>query len=117
MSKSLQKLGQRRAVRRIADPCTYEVSAPSLKPVGGSFFSFTYSYAELSSQGGRTHVKATQTRLHEGKLTSEAFEGELGADVHEAAIREVQQRLFDHAAWLLHPLGWLPWWPPRSDRK
>ena len=116
MSKSLQKPGPRRSVSRDADSPAHEVAEP-LPGRGGGFFTFSYSYIELSSQGGRTHVKARQTRLHEGKLSSETFEGEIGAGAFDAAVREAQQRLLDQAAWLLRPLTWLPWWPSRPDGK
>jgi hypothetical protein len=41
------------------------------------FFSFRYSSTEVSMVGGRTRVKSRQARFEDGKLTSEAFEGEL----------------------------------------
>ena len=107
MSKSLQKVSPRRAVGRDADPRPFEVLTPAPHPTG--FFSFSYSCTELSWQDGRTRVKARQTRLHEGKLSTETFEGELGAGVYDAAVRHAQQHLLAQAALLLRPLQWLPW--------
>ena len=49
-------------------------------PVSGGFVSFEYSYTEVSSHAGRTHVRSNKTQFADGKLTREAFEGELEGD-------------------------------------
>jgi hypothetical protein len=117
MSKSLEEARPRRAVKGNDETRSFEVS--TTRPDTSGFFSFSYTYTELYPQGGRTRVKARQTRLHEGKLSTEAFEGELGANVYEAAVRQAQQQLLAQAAWLLRPLSWLPWplLPTRRDEE
>jgi len=72
-------------------------------PVGG-FVSFRWSCTEVSSQGGRTHVKATQIRLDRGKLAFEAFEGELGAELFDPLARQAQRQVLAQTAWLTRSL-------------
>ena len=47
-----------------------------------AFVSFQYSYTEVSSRDGRTHVQSNTTRFADGTLTREAFEGELEGHAH-----------------------------------
>jgi len=76
-------------------------------PQRSGFFSFRYSSTVVSSQGGRTHVKAKLVALEDGELRTESFEGELDARAHGDAIRHAQQQVFDDAAPLLQALRWL----------
>jgi hypothetical protein len=70
------------------------------------FFNFSYSITEVSAQGGRTHVKSRQTRFEDGKLTSEAFEGELDHGVYEGMVQQAQQVVADQTTMLLKSLSW-----------
>lgn len=54
------------------------------------FFTFRYSSTEIYSQGGDIHVKTTQTRYQDGKLTSEECEGTLDRRAAERMAGEVQ---------------------------
>jgi len=76
-----------------------------IEPWAG-FFSFSYSITEVSAQGGRTRVKSRQTRFEDGKLTSEAFEGELDRGVYEGMAQQAQQVVADQTALLLKSLSW-----------
>jgi len=103
MSKySLKETSNKTAVRK-ADPDAVEVA--TLARRSGGFFSFRYSYTEVSSQGGRTRVKTKQARLEDGKLSTEAFEGELGGSVYEELVRQTQQHVLDQMTWFLRLLG------------
>jgi len=52
------------------------------------FVSFQYSYTEVSSHAGRTHVRSNKTLFADGKLTREAFEGELEGDAYRQMVDE-----------------------------
>ncbi len=78
------------------------------------FFRFHYTSTELTSQGGRTHVKARHTRLEDGRLHTESFEGELPAGAYDEAVRRTQQQMLG----LMRSLAW--WLPPvrgKADRE
>jgi len=75
------------------------------------FVSFQYSYTEVSSHAGRTHVQSNTTRLADGKLIREAFEGELEADSYSQMVNEAQRQMVRSLSWFL------PWMPRlKSDR-
>jgi hypothetical protein len=79
-----------------------------VRPSGG-FLSFRYSYTEISSSGDRTQVKANQVRLEDGKLSHEAFEGELGASAYDDMAQRAQQLVLGQTEWILRSLAaWLP---------
>jgi hypothetical protein len=117
MSKYPLKVTSKKTALREADPGAVEVATPV--PRSGGFSSFRYSYTEFSSQGGRTRVKTKQARLEDGKLSTEAFEGELDGDVYDEVVRQAQQQLLGQAAWLLRSMSWLlpPMRGTRSDRE
>jgi len=75
----------------------------------GGFVSFQYSYTEVSSRDGRTHVQSNTTRLADGKVTREAFEGELEGDAYRQIVEETQRQM----------MSWFLPWVPRlgSDRE
>ena len=75
------------------------------------FVSFQYSYTEVSSHAGRTHVRSNKTLFADGRLTREAFEGELEGDAYRQMVDEVQRQIVRSlSSWFL------PWIPrPRSD--
>jgi hypothetical protein len=82
------------------------------------FFSFRYSYVEISATGRRARVKAKHARYENGKLASESFEGELDRSVYERVVGDAQQYFLGQAAafarlaaaFLPHP------WNDRSKR-
>ena len=51
-----------------------------------SFLSFQYSCTEVSLRDGRTHVRSNKTQFADGKLTREAFEGELQGDAYRQMV-------------------------------
>ena len=98
-------------------PAERHAVAPLDPPPGfGGFFSFHYTRTEITSQGGRTQVRARSTRLQDGRLTSESFEGELDGRAHGNALRDAERQVLEQAARLLNPFSWLlPW--PRGGRR
>ena len=73
----------------------------------GPFFSFRYSSVEMSATGGRTRVKARTTRLEDGKLTSETFEGELERAAYDRAVNAAQHYFLGQTALVLKSLSFL----------
>ena len=57
---------------------------------GHSFFSFRYSYKEVSLADGKTRIRAKEHRFQDGKLTSEEFEGTMDGAVYEDAVKQTQ---------------------------
>lgn len=66
----------------------------AVEPVRTSFFNFRYSSTEVSLIDGKTRIKSRQTRFEDGKLTSEAFEGELHRSAFDQAVRETQRQFW-----------------------
>ena len=94
----------RRAPRRVESD-----AVESIRPAGPTLptFSFRYSYTEISMVGGRTRVKARQMRLENGKLASEAFDGDFDRAMYERTVREAQHFVLDQAALFMKSLAWL----------
>jgi hypothetical protein len=63
-----------------------------------AFFSFRYSYTEVSSQGGNLHVRRKDTRFVGGKLISEECEGTLDRAAYDNAVREAQSYFLNQMA-------------------
>ena len=84
----------------------------------GPFFSFRYSSMEVSAIGGRARVKAKTTRLEDGKLTSETFEGDLERTAYDRAVNDAQRYFLNQTALMLKSLSLLlPFsWKQRTDR-
>jgi len=93
-----------------------EVIEPAAR--AGPFVSFRYSSVEMSAIGGRTRVKAKTTRLEDGKLTSETFEGDLEPAAYDRAVNYAQRYFLDQTALMLKSLSLLlPFsWKQRIDR-
>src|SRR5262249_2440204 len=93
-----------------AAPGALELLWPAPEPRG--FFSFQYTFTELTMRDGRTQVSGRRVRLDNGRLSSETFEGELGAHAFVEAVQEAQERLFSQWAALMNPFAWLLPAPP-----
>ena len=100
MDKYPVKLAKR-ALRKV------ENDAVTVEPASGGnpFFSFRYSYTEISAVGRTARVKSRKTRYENGKLTSEAFEGELDRSVYEHVVNEAQKYFLDQATVFLRALS------------
>jgi hypothetical protein len=105
MGKQLVPVAKR-ALRKVERP-EAEVELVDPAPKRSPFVSFSYTYTELSSVGGRTQLKSKSTRLEDGKLVSESFDGELERGTYEQALQQAHQHLYDQASLFLRPLSWL----------
>jgi hypothetical protein len=114
MNKYPVKLGKR-AVRNVEKDAV-EVIGPASR--GNQFVSFRYSYTEISALGGRAYVKSTRARLEEGRLTSEAFEGDLDRSVYDQMVGDAQHYFLGQTALFMKSLSLLlPFsWKQRPDR-
>ena len=80
------------------------------------FISFHYSYKEISSINGRTHIRSKEKRFANGKLESEEFEGTLGGHVYARMVSDMQRHFFSQMEAFLKPFSlFLPFGP--RDRK
>ena len=103
----MSKLPVRRAERapRKVEQDVVEVMEPASR--ANPFFSFRYSYTEISASGGKARVKSRRARFEDGKLTSEAFEGELDRGAYEQMVSEAQHQFLGQTALLMKSLSWL----------
>ena len=69
------------------------------------FISFHYSYKEISSVNGQTHVRSKEKRFANGKLESEEFEGTLGGHVYERMVSDMQRHFFNQMEAFLKPFS------------
>jgi len=78
-----------------------------LEPVKGvsPFLSFHYSYKEISSINGQTHIRSKEKRFVNGKLESEEFEGTLGGHVYERMVSDMQKYFFNQMGAFLKPFS------------
>lgn len=94
----------RRAVAKKAVSGPIEIITPT--SLAGPFFSFQYSFTEVSSEGGKTRVTSRQARLANGKLSSETFEGELGRDAYQQMVNQVQKQVLAQMDLLMRSMSW-----------
>lgn len=105
MSKYPVKLAERNRVRpvRKMERDAVEVLAPTSR--SPSFLSFRYSYTEMSVLGGKAQVKSRNARFEDGKLTSEAFEGELDRIAYDRAVNDAQRHVGDQMTQFLEAIS------------
>jgi hypothetical protein len=104
-----------RAPRKVEKDAV-EVMEPAAK--ANPFVSFRYSFTEISASGGKAQIKSRNTRLEDGKLTSEAFEGELDRSAYEQMVSQAQHYFLGQTALVMKSLSWLLPFPGkhRPDR-
>jgi hypothetical protein len=91
------------------------VDVVAIKPGVGTFTSFRYSSVEISVRGGKAHVNARRARWDDGKLSSEAFEGDVDRTVYEQAVLQAQRYFIDQTAMFLQSMAsFLPFAGKRS---
>ena len=71
-----------------------EPEMPAVRSTEGQgFFSFRYSYKEVSLAGGKTHIRSQEHRFEDGKFSSEEFEGTMDGAVYEDAAKQTQAHI------------------------
>lgn len=87
-----------------------EKTQPGL-PTPFPFFGFSYSFREITLVDGQTHVRSHETRLVEGRLQTEEFEGTLNGAAYAQAVAETQRLLTEQTTFLLRQFSnFLPFW-------
>jgi hypothetical protein len=81
------------------------------------FFSFHYSYQEISSVNGQTHIRSKQKRFANGKLESEEFEGTLGGHVYDRMVSDMQRHFFNQMEAFLKPFSMFLPFLSRDNKK
>ena len=81
------------------------------------WFSFRYSYTEISTTGRGAHLKSKRARYEDGKLSTESFEADVDRGVYERMMDDAQ-RLFVRQASLFQQMltAFLPA-PRRRDQE
>ena len=97
MSHYPAKLGKR-ALRKVEHDVP-EVIGPSART--HPFVSFRYSYTEISALGGKAHVKSRKAHFEDGKLTAEAFEGDLDRSAYQQIVGRAQHYVLGQTALFL----------------
>ena len=91
---------------------------------GGNASSWALKVAPTTGQGprdahgGKTHLRARNTRFEDGKLTSESFKGELEGSAYDQLVKQTQQYVANQTAQFLRAFSlFLPFSTKRrSDR-
>ncbi len=61
-------------------------------PSGSPFLRFHATSTEFVAAGGKARIRSRTTRLEEGKLTTESFEGEVDRNVYDRAVERAGQQ-------------------------
>ncbi|MGH8547749.1 MAG: hypothetical protein ACRERU_03950 [Methylococcales bacterium] len=69
------------------------------------FFSFRYSYQEMSSSEGKTHVHSRQYRYENGKLSTEEFEGTADGIIYDQAVQNMRHLIADSMNFFFQPFA------------
>ena len=81
------------------------------------FLNFHYSYKEISSVNGQTHIRSKEKRFVNGKLESEEFEGTLGGHVYERMVSDMQKYFFNQMGAFLKPFSMFLPFVSRDNKK
>ena len=100
MTRQIVKSGKR-ALGKVDSSAIDVVPRPTENNL---YFSFRYSYREISAHGSVAQVKGRDTRFENGKLTSEAFEGNIDRHHYDRILAEAQSAFLDQAALVLKSL-------------
>ncbi len=81
------------------------------------FFSFHYSYKEISSVNGQTRIRSKKRQFMKGKFKSEDFEGTLGGHVYDDMISDMQKYFLNYFGTFLKPFwGLIPFGSKNSKK-
>jgi hypothetical protein len=104
MSKDVLKKDKHGIVR---DQANHDIEILDPVQKASPFLSFHYSYKEISSIGGNTHIRSKEKSFENGKLKSEEFEGTLPGNVYANMAGEMQKLFFNQVTALMKPFSML----------
>ncbi|MGR9105484.1 MAG: hypothetical protein ACU843_00995 [Gammaproteobacteria bacterium] len=114
MSKEIVNQSKAEIAEKAAGP-DKQLAAPVVPRPGGplffnpflnaGFFSFRYSYGEMSSSDGKTQIRAHQYRYENGKFSSEEFEGTTDHTVYDQAVQNFQHLVADSMNFFFQPFA------------
>jgi hypothetical protein len=94
------------------------IDANPVRDEAGPFTSFHYAYTEISVRGGKTTVRSRSTKLENGKLTSETFEGDADRSTYDRMVDSAQRQFIAQTALMFESLtAFLPAAWKRSSRR
>lgn len=96
---------ERKARHEVSNPAKNEVEILDPFQRAFPFINFRYSYREISSNGGQTHVRSQEKSFENGKFKSEEFEGTLPANVYSDMVGEIQKLFFNQIEMLMKPFS------------
>jgi len=102
MGKDLLKKNKYEIMNR---PVNHDVEFFDPVPNKSPFVSFRYSYKEVSSGSGRTHIRSKEKSFENGKYKSEEFEGTLDGNVYPSMVGEIQKHILNQIAVFLKPFS------------
>ena len=114
MSKNIARKDADKLTEK-ADKGEVEVLEPMRKYT--PFFSFHYSYKEISSVNGQTHIRSKKKQFVNGKFESEEFEGTLGGHVYDHMVSDMQKYFLHQIDAFLKPLSTLLSFAPKNSKK
>lgn len=101
MEKDLEK----KASYEVDNPAKNEVEIFDPFSRAFPFINFHYSYREISSSGGQTHVRSREKTFENGKFKTAEFEGTLPASVYIDMVGEMQKLFFSQIEMLMKPFS------------
>ena len=81
------------------------IDANPVREETGTFTSFRYAYTEVSLSGGKATVRSRSTKLEDGKLTSETFEGDADRSVYDRMLDSAQRQFIAQTALMFESLA------------
>ena len=85
------------------------------EPFGQLFFSFQYTFTEITAGDRTARVKSHRARYENGRLQSERFEGEVDRQGYERTLSKAQRHFAEQTANMLRSV--FSFFPlPRSGR-
>ena len=114
MGKDLLKKDKYEIMKR---PAKHDVEVIDPVQNRSPFISFRHSYKEVSSGGGKTHIRSTEKSFENGKFKSEEFEGTLDGNVHSSMVGEMQKQILNQLTVFMKPFSmFLPFGGPKDKK-
>jgi hypothetical protein len=102
MNKILDKKDKGEIIR---NPANHDIEILNPVQKASPFISFHYSYKEISSDGGKTHIRSKEKSFENGKFKSEEFEGTLPSNVYFNMVGEMQKIFINQISSLMKPFS------------